>query len=150
EYQVSAFAFLNWLVRIDRLATNPLAKVDKIETRGKQVRELRAFTENELWRLFVVAGRRLPAYLLLLFTWQRKEEVRALVWGDLHLDELQPYVLIRESTTKDKDKRAVPLHSRFGSDSARNAAIWRVRCNEGLLRTISNVSEPARGFEGGR
>jgi hypothetical protein len=40
--------------------------------------------------------------------WTRR--VRSLVWGDLHLDEVQPYVLVRESTTKDKDKRAVPLH----------------------------------------
>jgi len=110
EYQTSAVAFLNWLVRVDRLATNPLAKIDKIDARGKQVREPRAFTEDELRRLFAVAGPRLPAYLVLLYTGQRKEEVRSLVWGDLHLDEIQPYVLVRESTTKDKDKRAVPLH----------------------------------------
>ncbi len=37
-------------------------------------------------------------------------EVRALVWGDLHLDVERPYALFREGTTKDKDKRAVPLH----------------------------------------
>jgi hypothetical protein len=29
EYQTSAAAFLNWLVRVDRLAANPLAKTDK-------------------------------------------------------------------------------------------------------------------------
>jgi integrase len=110
EYQTSAAAFLNWLVRVDRLAANPLAKIDKIDARGKQVREPLAFTEDELRRLFGVAGRRLPAYLVLLYTGQRKDEVRSLVWGDLHLDEVQPYVLVRESTTKDKDKRAVPLH----------------------------------------
>jgi integrase len=113
EYQVSAVAFLNWLVRLDRLEVNPLAKVDKIDTRGKQVRESRAFTEDELKRLFAVAGRRLPAYLMLLYTGQRRDEVRSLVWGDLHLRTPQPYVLIRQSTTKDKDKRAVPLHSKL-------------------------------------
>lgn len=115
EYQVSAVAFLNWLVRIDRLMVNPLAKVDKIDTRGKQVRESRAFTEDELSRLFRVAGRRLPAYLMLLYTGQRLDEVRSLVWGDLHLRTPQPYVLIRESTTKDKDKRAIPLHSKLAA-----------------------------------
>jgi integrase len=108
EYQTSAAAFLNWLVRVDRLAANPLAKIDKIDARGKQVRESRAFTEDDLRRLFAVARRRLPAYLVLLYTGQRKEEVRSLVGGDLHLDEVQPYALVREST--DKDKRAVPLH----------------------------------------
>ena len=39
EYQTSAAAFPNWLVRVDRLAANPLAKIDKIDVRGKQVRE---------------------------------------------------------------------------------------------------------------
>lgn len=115
EYQVSAFAFLNWLVRMDRLPANPISKVDRIDTRGKQVREPRAFTEDELRRLLANAGRRLPAYLMLLYTGQRKEEVRALVWGDLHLEDAQAYVLIRESTTKDKDKRAVPLHSELAA-----------------------------------
>lgn len=113
EYQVSAVAFLNWLVRLDRLQVNPLAKVDKIDTRGKQVRESRAFTEDELKRLFAVAGRRLPAYLMLLYTGQRRDEVRSLVWGDLHLRTPQPFVLIRQSTTKDKDKRAIPLHGKL-------------------------------------
>ena len=46
----------------------------------------------------------------MLYTGQRPEEVAALVWADLHLTEVRPHVLLRESTTKDKDKRAVPLH----------------------------------------
>lgn len=33
------------------------------------------------------------------------------MWSDFHLDEAQPYALFCESTTKDKDKRAVPLRS---------------------------------------
>lgn len=47
---------------------------------------------------------------MLLYTGQRRSEIASLVVGDLHLDAAQPYVLIREDTTKDKDKRAVPLH----------------------------------------
>jgi integrase len=46
---------------------------------------------------------------MLLYTGQRKEEVRSLVWGDLHLDGNDPFALFRASTTKDKDKRTVPL-----------------------------------------
>ena len=92
-----------------RLMLNPLAKVPHVETRGKQVRPCRAFTEDELQRLFAIAGRRRLAYQMLLYTGQRKSEVRALLWSDLHLDEAKPYALFRESTTKDKDKRAVPL-----------------------------------------
>ncbi len=109
EFHLSANAFLNWLVQTDRLMVNPLAKVPHVETRGKQVRPCRAFTEDELQRLFGVAGRRRLAYQMLLYTGQRKSEVRSLMWSDLHLDEANPYALFRESTTKDKDKRAVPL-----------------------------------------
>jgi integrase len=109
EFHLSANAFLNWLVQTDRLMLNPLAKVPHVETRGKQVRPCRAFTEDELQRLFAIAGRRRLAYQMLLYTGQRKSEVRSLMWADLHLDEAKPYALFRESTTKDKDKRAVPL-----------------------------------------
>jgi len=109
EYQISINAFLNWLVQTDRLETNPLAKIDGVETRGRQVRESRAFTQDELVSLFKVAGRRRLAYQTLLYTGQRKSEIRALVWGDLHLGEPKPYALFREATTKDKDKRAIPL-----------------------------------------
>ena len=109
EFHLSANAFLNWLVQTDRLMVNPLAKVPHVETRGKQVRPCRAFSEDELRRLFAVAGRRRLAYQMLLYTGQRKSEVRSLMWTDLNLDEAKPYALFRESTTKDKDKRAVPL-----------------------------------------
>ena len=110
EYQVSANAFFNWLVRTGRLLTNPLAKLDRIDIRGKQVRKARAFTQEELRRLLAVAGPRRLVYLVLLYTGQRKNEVRALVWGDLHLDGDRPFALFREGTMKDKTKRAVPLH----------------------------------------
>lgn len=116
EYQVSANAFLNWLVKTEQLARNPLAKVDMIDIRGKQVRSSRAFTEKEIVRLLEVAGYRRIVYLTLLYTGQRKEEVRSLVWGDVHLDDANPYALFRDTTTKDKKKRAVPLRAELAAD----------------------------------
>jgi len=110
EYQISLNAFLNWLVKMERLERNPLAKVGHLDIRGKQVRPYRAFKEHELRSLFAVAGGRALVYQVLLYTGQRKEEVAALVWDDLNLAADQPFALFREGTTKDKDKRAVPLH----------------------------------------
>ena len=115
EYQISLNAFLNYLVRVERLERNPLAKVEHVETRGRQVRPYRAFTEDELRKLFPVAGPRLLVYQVMLYTGQRPEEVAALVWDDLHLNEERPFVLVRVETTKDKDKRAVPLHPLLAS-----------------------------------
>jgi integrase len=119
EYQISAGAFLNWLVKTERMLVNPLAKLDLVDVRGKQVRTSRAFTEDELRRLLAIAGKCRLAYLTLLYTGQRKSEVRALVWGDLHLDGEQPYALFREGTTKDKDKRAVPLRLELADELRR-------------------------------
>ncbi len=146
EYQLSLGAFLNWLVATGRLLVNPLARVRHVETRGKQVRPYRAFTEEELQRLFAVAGKRRVAYQMLLYTGQRKNEVRSLAWGDLHLDGDQPYALFRESTTKDKDKRAVPLRREIveelkalgpkeGSFRLKKAVFWYNWPTYDILRT---------------
>jgi hypothetical protein len=48
EYLVSLNAFFNWLIRQEKLGTNPLKKVSRVETRGKQVRQARAFSEKNL------------------------------------------------------------------------------------------------------
>ena len=109
EYQISFCAFLTWLVKTDQILESPLAKIDTVETRGKQVRPSRSFTEDELRRRLAVVGKRKLAYQVFLYTGQRKSEVRALVWGDLHLEAPQPFAHFRASTTKDKDKRLVPL-----------------------------------------
>jgi integrase len=115
EYQVSLGAFLNWLVKVERLERNPLAKIEHVETRGKQVRPYRAFSEEELRRLFASAGPRVLAYRTMLYTGQRPEEVADFRWSDLHLDEARPFVLVREESTKDKEKRAIPLRPELAS-----------------------------------
>src|SRR5258708_28528541 len=57
EYQTSLNAFLNWLVKSERLAANPLAKIEHVSTSGKAVRESRSFNVAELVALFsAVAG----------------------------------------------------------------------------------------------
>jgi integrase len=109
EYQAAINNLLNWLVRLDRLMVNPLKKLTVISTRGRQVRVARAFTPEELTGLFGVSRRRL-VYQVLTYTGQRSAEVRALVWGDLHLDEDRPFALFREETMKDAAKRPIPLH----------------------------------------
>lgn len=110
EYQVSVMAFLNWLVHLGKLPANPLARVSKVEVRGKQVREARAFTVDELQRLFAASPKRALVYQVLLYTGQRKAEIASLVWSDLQFDVAgRPFLHVRESTTKDKKKRIVPL-----------------------------------------
>ncbi|WP_438482338.1 tyrosine-type recombinase/integrase [Oleiharenicola lentus] len=108
EYQTSVNAFLNWCVRTDRLVSNPLLKVDRIDIRGKAVRPTRSFTAHELQLLFQNSAHAL-FYQSLLYTGQRRAEVASWQWGDLDLNDVSPFVLIGEGETKDKEKRAVPL-----------------------------------------
>jgi integrase len=107
------------LVKTERVLANPLAKLDMIEVRRKTVRASRAFTEEELQRLFAAVEKRRLSYQMLLYTGQRKSKVRALVWSDLHLDGPQPFVLFREDTTTDKNKRAVPSRQELAEELRR-------------------------------
>ena len=109
EYLVSLNAFFNWLIRQEKTGINPFKKVSRVETRGKQVRQARAFTERELARLFAVSGPRTIVYQTLLYSGQRKSEVEALRWSDLRIDEKAPSALFRAATTKDKESRSIPL-----------------------------------------
>lgn len=114
EYQAAVNAFLNWLVRSDRIERNPLAKVRRPDTRGKAVRPSRSFTLDELAALFAAAkstSHRI-AFMLLAYTGQRVKEIRLLVWGDFTFGA-KPFVLIRETSTKDRKKRPIPLHPRL-------------------------------------
>ncbi|MCL1888317.1 MAG: tyrosine-type recombinase/integrase, partial [Kiritimatiellaeota bacterium] len=111
EYQTMLSAFLNWLAAGERIERNPLAKVKLPETRGMAVRPSRAYTLDDLQKIFAAAetpAQRL-AFQLLAYTGQRCKEIAELAWADVHLDS-PPHILIREHTTKDKKQRAIPLH----------------------------------------
>ncbi len=110
DYLSSISAFLNWMVMQDRIASNPLEKVTKVDTRGRQ-KKRRAITQDELQRLLAVTTpeRRL-IYLTAIYTGLRSNELRQMVWADLHLDAPRPFVMARASTTKNRKESAIPLH----------------------------------------
>ena len=109
EYQTSANAFFNWLVRMGKILTNPLGKVDRVDIRGKAVRKSRAFTQAEFSALIAAApeSRRL-VYLFLAYTGARKNETASLRWSEVTLTG-KPSVLLCAENTKSKEKRSVPL-----------------------------------------
>ena len=111
EYLASVNALLNWLVRHHRLLSNPLLAVERVDTRGRERRKRRASTEEQLRNLLSVAGSRRPVYLFALDTGLRRAEIEAVVWGDVFLDEPNPYVLARASTTKNHLDAKIWLHS---------------------------------------
>ena len=76
EYLASAKGILNWMTKQGRIATNPLAVVQKTETRGKEVRARRAYTDDEIQALLKVAGKRRTIYLMAVLTGIRHGEFK--------------------------------------------------------------------------
>jgi len=83
--------------------------VTKVETRGKEVRLRRALSDKEIDLLIRSSGKRGLPYFVAAYTGLRRGELKALVWGDLHLDGPEAFVVARASTTKNKQKGMLPL-----------------------------------------
>jgi integrase len=60
--------------------------------------------------LLRVCGDRKAVYLAAVLTGLRRAELGALVWGDVHLDEPNPFLRVRTATAKNRKEQIVPLH----------------------------------------
>jgi len=109
EYLGAATAFLNWMVKTERMRANPLTHVQKVDGKGKVTKERRAFTAEELKRLVSVSGPRGIVYLTAACTGLRRGELRQLRWHDVDLSEDSPRLRVRASTTKNGREAHQPL-----------------------------------------
>jgi len=110
HFRNDAITFLNWLVRNERIARNPLNCVTKIEVNDDERRTKRAFSDEELVKLFMVAPEyRRIAYMTAAFTGLRFQELQQLEWGDVILDGERSRLKVRASTTKNGKGATIPL-----------------------------------------
>jgi integrase len=108
HYLDAARAFLNWVEATYEIS-NPLKGVKKVAVLAKYPHGPRAFSEDELSRLFAAApASRRFAYQFLLLTGLRHEEARQLRWGDVVLGD-KPGLVLRSEATKSKRSDALPL-----------------------------------------
>jgi integrase len=114
EYLNAARALCNWMVKQGRMSSNPLAKIDKSDTRGKQI-ERRALTVEEVGRLLEKAGKRVPYYLAAVHTGLRRGELEGLRWGDVELDAECALIRVRASTAKNRKSAMIPLHGELAA-----------------------------------
>ncbi len=110
DYLEAARCLFNWLIKNGRVQANPLVTVGKVKTEGRQTRERRSFTVEEIKRLLAVAGEHEAVYLMAVHTGLRRSELAKLKWADLLLDEAKPFVLVRASTTKNSKVTPMSLH----------------------------------------
>lgn len=119
EYLASAKGFLNWMMKQGRIAVNPLAVVQKTETRGKEVRARRAYSDAETQALLNVAGKRRIVYLMAVLTGIRHGELKALCWSDVNLSAEKPSVTVRASISKNHKLACLPLHPDLATELLR-------------------------------
>lgn len=116
-------AFINWMVRTNRLGKNPFKTIATLnEEADPQRRQRRALTADEFTKLLaatekagVIEGldgpQRRTLYLLAAWTGLRKSELAALRIADLVLDSDPPYVHLRAAAAKARrDDQPIPLH----------------------------------------
>jgi integrase len=108
----AARVFCNWLDRAYEIP-NPLKRVEKLKVYVKHPEGPRAFTEDELKRLFAEAEKhgRLLQYRVFAFTGLRRKELKQLCWGDVRLEEKQPALHLRAEATKARRGDRLPLLS---------------------------------------
>lgn len=118
HYLDAAQVLMGWLVSTNRIPENPLRGVQKVQTRGRETFERRAFTDGEVERLLSVCGDRWPVYLVAVQTGLRLNELRSLRWGDVALrgEDAAPFIALRAMTTKNRRADVIPL-----SDDAASA-----------------------------
>jgi integrase len=109
EYHVSLSAFFNWLIETERFDRNPVARVKKTNTRGRETLTRRAFTPDEARRLLAVSGYHRIPYLVLLYTGLRYQEAKGLRWCDLVKEGGQAWFEIAASETKGRKRARIPL-----------------------------------------
>ena len=109
EYLDAMNGLLNWMKRQGRINVNPLAVVGRVDVRGKEVRKARALSDDEVARLLAASPARKPVYLAALLTGLRRSELKALRWGDIHLDEPRPFLTVRASTAKNRKAATIWL-----------------------------------------
>jgi integrase len=113
EYQNGASSLFVWMERNDRLESNPLRRVGKVERKGHEKVKRRSFTNEEMRRLLAVAGLYALGYLAAVNTGLRRKELGWVQWGDVHLDADRPFILVRSATTKNRKAGKIYLKSQL-------------------------------------
>ncbi len=110
EYLTAAKGLLNWMIKQGRINVNPMLSVQRVETRGNEKVNRRAFTDEEMKALLKVSGARTIVYATAGLTGLRHGECKKLQRGDLNLTAEKPSLMVRASISKNHKQACLPLH----------------------------------------
>lgn len=110
DYLATMRGFIRWLMKQNLAAFDPLKNVERVEARGRRVRQRRAFTVDEVARLLQAAPLdRRRFYLTAYYTGLRRAELMALEWGDIQADDQKPFIRARAATTKNREEARIAI-----------------------------------------
>lgn len=113
DYLFSCVNFLRWMVKLGRLAANPLADIEKADIKGTEVRFRRALTVDECCRLLAaVSPVHCIIYSLALYCGLRRSEIQGLRWVDVTLGE-HDSICVPASLAKNRKTECLPVHPAF-------------------------------------
>jgi len=120
---------------LDAAERRPLLELQTIRIgprKGKAVAKVKRHTKAKALR----KGReRRLVYMLAVWTGLRRNEIRQLTWGDVHLDTVPGYILLRARTTKSKRADSLPIHEQLADE----LRAWRPRNAGPEDRVVSTV-----------
>ncbi len=106
----NAQGFFRWLRNQRQLVEDPLAYVQRIDTRGRAPCR-RALSPIEFGQLLRTAPfHRAVVYATALYTGLRRKELNEIRWIDFLLDEPNPRVRVPASISKNRREATLPLH----------------------------------------
>jgi integrase len=112
HYLATVNTFCRWCVKRKRMASNPVADIEKVDETADVRRERRALTADELVRLLdAVPEHYRLGYQVLMGTGLRREELLALRWDDVKLNAPHPFIQLRAVDTKSKRADVLPLRA---------------------------------------
>lgn len=109
QHRATAVAFASWCVQTNRLPSNPLKIVPKLDERKDRRYVRRAFTGEELDRLLAAAPKRRGVYLVAVLTGLRRKELNGITWADVDLEH--SLIRVRVGVGKAAREDFVPLHA---------------------------------------
>jgi integrase len=111
QYLTRVKAFIHWCIP-ERLLANPLPKLRRGNVKKSAKRRARRpLGDHELTALLKTCPpSRMLKYAIPAFTGLRRKELSQVVWGDLHLDSVIPYLALRSEITKTGQPANLPLH----------------------------------------
>ncbi len=139
HYLASLNGFFAWLRKTERTEADPLSRVTKVNEKREVRRKRRALTDDEAKRLLAAApGWRREVYFLALWTGLRREELKRLAWGDVHLEAEPPRIVLRAETTKNAKGESVVIHPELVNELRRMRGTGK-KPGEPVVRMFSRM-----------